>query len=277
MIDLDAYFRRIGYQGPRAPTLNVLRAIHARHPAAIPYEGIDVLLGRPVDIAPDAIFDKLVRRGRGGYCFEQNGLFKAVLVEMGYAVEAFLGRVLWFLGPDAPLPLRTHMAMRVTIDGQAWLADVGFGGTVMSAPLLMTEFEPQTTPNGVYRLTPIGNELKLEILSPSGWKPMVLIALQPQLDVDFIAPNWFTSTHPRSIFRNRLMACRATAEARYSLIDNRLTVRKSDGEWAQETLDRAALEATLHDVFAVDVTEEVRAAIGRVVWGLTPREQRRVR
>lgn len=265
-IDLDAYFRRIGYDGPRAPTLALLRALHALHPAAIPYEGTDVLLGRPIDIAPEAIFDKMVRRRRGGYCFEQNGLFRAVLVALGFDVEAYLGRVLWFLGPGDPLPLRTHMSLKVTVEDEGWLADVGFGGAVMSAPLRISDHEPQRTRDGTYRLTPLGPDLKLELQSTNRWIPMVMITPVPQLDVDFIAPNWYTSTHPRSTFRNRLLACRATADVRYSLINNRYTIRMASGEVRQSELDRPGLETTLRDVFAVEVGEELRAALERVVW-----------
>jgi len=266
MIDLDAYFRRIGYDGPREPTIEVLRALHALHPAAIPYEGIDVLIGKHIDISPEGLFDKLVQRQRGGYCFEQNGLFKFVLLQLGFSLEALMGRVLWFVGADGPLPLRTHMALRVMIDGEAWLADVGFGGAVMTAPLRIAERGPQPTSNGVFRITPVGDELKLEIESPNRWIPMVLIALQPQLDVDFIAPNWYTSTHPNSAFRNRLMACRATPEARYALLGNRLTIRKPNGDWTQTELDRAGLEALLRDVFNIEMTAELRASLDRVVW-----------
>ncbi len=266
MVDIDAYCQRIGYDGPYAPTLDVLRTLHALHPAAIPYEATGVLTGEPVDISASAIFDKLVRRRRGGYCFEHNGLFKHVLTRLGFPVEAYLGRVLWFIGPDAPLPLRTHMALRVIIDGQAWLADVGFGGAVMTAPLQIDNPNPQTTPNGVFRLSRIDGDLKLELQSHDRWLPMVLITPQPQLDVDFVAPNWYTSTHPGSLFRTRLLACRATPQARYALIGNRLTIREPSGEVIQTELDRAHLETTLRDVFSIQISDELRAAIDRVVW-----------
>ncbi len=267
MIDLDAYFRRIGYEGPRQPTLDVLRAVHRLHPAAIPYDGIDVLLGKPIDLAPQALFDKLVTRRRGGYCFENNGLFKQVLVQLGFSVEAFLCRVLWFLAPGDPLPLRTHMTLKITIDGEAWLADVGFGGGAMIAPLRLDERAPQTTANGVYRIAPDGAELKLELQSRERWLPMILFAPVAQLDVDFLAPNWYTSTHPRSNFRNRLMACRTLPDVRHALLNNRFTVRQPNGDAVHTELDRAGLETTLHEVFAIEVTDDVRAAVDRVVWG----------
>lgn len=266
MIDLDAYFSRIGYTGPRAPTLDVLRALHALHPAAIPYDGIDVLLDKPVDLAPDALFDKLVVRRRGGYCFENNGLFKEVLRQLGFKVEAFLCRVLWFLQPGDPLPVRTHMTLQVTIDGEPWLADVGFGGGALTSPLLLNERGPQITGNGVYRISPEGNELKLELQSRERWLPMVLFPPAPQLDIDFIAPNWYTSTHPRSTFKHRLMACRTFPRIRHALLNNRYTVRQPNGDAEHRELDRSELERVLGAVFDIDVTPELQAAIDRVVW-----------
>ena len=109
--DLDAYFARIGYAGPRAPTLPVLAALHRLHPAAIPFEAIDVLLGRPISLAPADIFAKLVTGGRGGYCFEQNGLFRLALTALGFGVTPLIARS-WYGRPlDQPRP-RTHMALR---------------------------------------------------------------------------------------------------------------------------------------------------------------------
>jgi N-hydroxyarylamine O-acetyltransferase len=133
MIDLDAYFDRIGYSGPREPTLEVLRALHRLHPAAIPFENIDVLLGHGIDISPAEVDAKLIGARRGGYCFEQNNLFERVLTALGFQVEGPLGRVVWMAPPAAPTPPRTHRALKIVLDGETWLADVGFGGAVLTA------------------------------------------------------------------------------------------------------------------------------------------------
>jgi N-hydroxyarylamine O-acetyltransferase len=162
------------------------------------------------------------------------------------------------------------MSMRVAIDGEDWLADVGFGGATMLAPIRLWETAPQETINGTFRLTPTGEgEVTLELKSPRRWMPMVLIALQPQLDVDFIAPNWFTSAHPNSTFKKRLMACRAMPTVRHTLSNNRYTIRTPDGVGEERLLDRAGLEAVLREVFDVEMTERLRAALERVVWGGT--------
>jgi arylamine N-acetyltransferase len=101
MTSLDAYFARIGYEGPRTSTLATLRALHELHPAAIPFEAIDVLLERGVDLSPEAVEAKLITARRGGYCFEQNGLFQRVLAALGFEVEPLIARAVWMAPPDA--------------------------------------------------------------------------------------------------------------------------------------------------------------------------------
>ena len=126
-IELDAYLARIGHDGPLAPDIATLAALHDAHVRAIPFEAIDPLLGRPVSLDLSAVQDKLVARRRGGYCFEQNLLFKAVLECVGFPVIGLAGRVRWMSPPGAPLGPRTHMFLRVDTPEGAYLADVGFG------------------------------------------------------------------------------------------------------------------------------------------------------
>src|ERR1044072_9448666 len=170
MIDLDAYFARIGYDGPREPTLDVLRALHALHPAAIPFEAVDVMLGVGVDLAPAVVDDKIITRRRGGYCFEQNSLFKRALLALGFQAEGLTGRVRWMSAPDDPPTARSHMAVRVTVGGERWLADVGFGGWVVTAPIRFDSPNAQCTPHEAYRLTDLGHTIRQEVQLPEGWK-----------------------------------------------------------------------------------------------------------
>lgn len=261
-LDLDAYCTRIGYDGPREATLATLQALHALHPAAIPFEAIDVLLGRGIDLDPQAVDAKLIHGRRGGYCFEQNGLFKRALLAFGFEVEALLARVLWAVPADAPPLPRTHMALRVMLDGEAWLADVGFGGCVMTAPLRMSDTAPQPTLHEDFRLTPVGRELLLSARLQDGWEALCSIALEPQLDVDFTVPNWFTATHPASPFRNMLMVARSGRDRRYALRNNRLTIRSADG-MEQRLLDPGQMEEALSDLFLLPVTPEWRPILER--------------
>lgn len=151
-VDLDAYFARIGYDGPREATLDVLRAIAFRHPDAIPFENLDVLLGRGISIVPADVDAKLIDAGRGGYCYEQNGLLKRVLQAMGFQVEGLMARVLWMAPEGAPPRPRSHQVLGVTIGGETWLADAGFGGCVLTAPLRLFSDEVQDSPHGKFRI-----------------------------------------------------------------------------------------------------------------------------
>src|SRR5262245_46685487 len=128
---LDAYLRRIGYRGPRAASPEALAALHEAHVAAVPFENLDILLGRTISLDLDALEAKIVSGRRGGYCFEQNTLFRAVLERLGFRVTSLAARV---RGGDVLRP-RTHMLLRVDLDEGPWLADVGFGGDGLVHPL----------------------------------------------------------------------------------------------------------------------------------------------
>jgi N-hydroxyarylamine O-acetyltransferase len=258
MTSLDAYFARVGYDGPRTPTLETLRALHRLHPAAIPFEAIDVLLGRPIDLAPEAVEDKLIARRRGGYCFEHNSLFRRMLEALGFEVEALLARVVWKAPPDSPPGPRTHMALKVTIEGEAWLADVGFGSRIFTEPLRLADERPQATRHERFRLTPSALGRQLEVELETGWAPAYVVGGERQVDMDFVAASWFTSTHPTSPFRSRLIVARTTPEARYGLAGSRLAVRSINGETRYEDLDAEGLERVLSQVFGLAVAPEWR-------------------
>jgi N-hydroxyarylamine O-acetyltransferase len=262
-VDLSAYCERIGYSGALMPTLETLRALQERHIAAIPFEAIDVILDRGVDLAPAAVDAKLIGRRRGGYCFEQNGLFRRVLLAIGFDVEGLIARVRWMAPPgSAPRPL-THMALRVTIDGTPWLADVGFGGNVPPAPLRMDRHVPQETRHGAFRLIPLGSGLVLQALLGDRWEPLYELHPHPAADADYEAGNWFTATHPSSHFRHRLTAARTGADARYSLLEGRLTIRRPDQAAQQEWLDADGIADALESIFGLTVEDEWRPALER--------------
>jgi N-hydroxyarylamine O-acetyltransferase len=263
MTDLAAYFARIGYDGPREPTLAVLRRLHALHPAAIPFEAIDCLLGRGIDISPEAVDAKLIAGRRGGYCFEQNSLFARVLGELGFPVTGFAARVRWNAPPGTPAQPRTHHVLRVTADGEDWMVDVGFGGCVMTAPLRLVPDLVQETDHDAYRLTAIEGGYALEVLREPGWVPAYDLSLAPRVPRDYEMANWFTSTHPSSLFRTNLLAGRTTDEARYGLLFNRFTVRPRGGQPTRAILSADEIETTLRDVFRLPVEPSWRPMIER--------------
>lgn len=262
-IELDAYCERIGYDGPCTPTLETLQALHRLHPDAIPFEAIDVLLGRGIDLAPAAVDAKLIHGHRGGYCFEHNTLFERVLSATGFQVERLLGRVLWNAPAGAPPGPRTHMTLRVTIDSVPWLADVGFGAVAPTAPLRMDTAEPQATDHEMFRVFPLGDQIRVQAWTGDRWRSLYELSPEPQLEADLEPANWYTATHPHSAFRTELYVTRATPSARYALSGTRLTTRLPDGHVAEECLDVAGIERALDEVFHLPVAPEWRALIER--------------
>jgi N-hydroxyarylamine O-acetyltransferase len=268
-INLDNYFARIGYQGPRAATLDVLRAIHRLHPAAIPFENLNPLTGRPVSLELEAVERKLVTQKRGGYCFEQNTLFANVLMQLGFKVKPLLARVVWGREPGTIAP-RTHMVLRVDIDGDAWIADVGFGGVTLTAPLRLTAGLAQPIPLGTFRLADAGHDtVYLEVQAPDdSWTRVYHVDLRGVEWVDYETSNWYTSTSPDSIFAHNLLACRVLPELRLALFNDQLSERDGEGQIVSERRLASAAEladclrerfgVNLEDIDIADVFERVR-------------------
>ena len=262
-VDLPRYLARIGYDGPVAPTLEVLRALQAAHIAAIPFEALDVLTGKGVDVDAGSVDAKLIDQRRGGYCYEQNGLFLRVLQAIGFDAEVRLGRVRWMMAEDAPTTARSHLVIRVMLDGRPWLADVGFGAAAPTAPLAMDDPDPQPTVHEAYRIRQSHGEWLVEALLGDSWKAMYVFDDVPQQPIDIAVSNWYTATHPSSHFRHQLIVARASDTARYVLRDNRLTIRFTDGRVEQSYLTADEIETALADIFLLPVRPHWRPAIAR--------------
>jgi N-hydroxyarylamine O-acetyltransferase len=243
-MDLDAYFRRIGYTGPRTPTPDVLRAICAAHPAAIPFENIDPLLGHAPRLSPPALQAKLVGQRRGGYCYEQNALLRLALLGLGMSVTSLAARVLWGSSPDAPARARSHMLLTVELPDATghrgpWLVDAGFGGHLIGTPMPLVPGLVQRTETGTERLTQDGEWMTLETELPGGWAPLYRFTLEPLLPVDYEPLNWFTGTHPGSMFCHNLLVESLTGVGRTGLLNDRLTIRPIDGPAETRRIDTA--------------------------------------
>jgi N-hydroxyarylamine O-acetyltransferase len=257
-VNLENYFTRIGYQGPRAATLEVLQALHQLHPRAIPFENLNPFTRRAVKLDHESIERKLVTQQRGGYCFEQNALFANVLMQLGFAVTPLLGRVLW--GREAgAIPPRTHMVLRVDINHEAWIADVGFGSVTLIAPLRLSAGAAQPSQLGTFRLADASHDaLYLEVQSrDESWARVYRFELQPVEWIDYETSNWYTSTAPDSIFLNSLIVCRVLAQSRLSLLNDQLTERAADGHIISERqLENADELATcLRDRFGLNTDD----------------------
>jgi N-hydroxyarylamine O-acetyltransferase len=250
---LENYLARIGHNGAAAANLETLKTLHALHPDAISFEALDSFLRRPVQIDLASIVAKLVEDKRGGYCFEQNLLFKAALKAIGFEVTGLAGRVRWMSPPDSPLGPKTHMMLRVDLADGPYLADVGFGACLLDAPLqLKTDIE-QTTAMGTYRLTQSDGLLSLGAKRQGGWRTMYVFDLHPQIQADYELGNWFTSTNPFIPLTSRLILERLAGERRYRLVDRAFSTEARDGDVITERTLRNAdeLGEVLRDTFKV--------------------------
>jgi N-hydroxyarylamine O-acetyltransferase len=228
-MDLAAYFRRIGYRGRYQPDLELLSALTLAHSQSIPFENLDVLLGRPIAIEPDALFQKLVVDGRGGYCFEQNGLFLEVLRELGFQVVPLSARVRLQRARDFTPP-RTHVFLRVELNGESWLTDVGVGGLSLTSPLRLATDSEQTTPHEPRRILREDGRLFHQVRFGAEWQDVCEFTLEEMPGIDRELANWYTSAHPNSHFKNRLLVARAAPDGqRLSILNDEFTQRDRHG------------------------------------------------
>jgi N-hydroxyarylamine O-acetyltransferase len=265
-IDLDAYFRRIGYSGSREPSLDTLRGIHLRHALTIPFENLDPLLRRTVHLDLASLERKLVHSGRGGYCFEQNLLLSHVLQRLGFRVTELAARVVWNAPPATVRP-RTHMLLRIELEDGPYVADVGFGGLTLTAPLRLAADIEQATPHETFRLIAGGDGFAMEALIQESWKPLYRFDLQPQLPPDYEISNWYVSTHPESHFTFALIAARPSTASRAALSNNQLTIYRAAAPPEQRILNSAAeLRTVLQETFGLTLpdTPDLGAALERL-------------
>lgn len=256
VISLDAYFARIGYTGDSKPNLENLQQLHARHTQIIPFENLDPFLRRPVHLDLASLEQKLIRNRRGGYCFEHNLLFAHVLRAMGYEVTNLAARVLWNQ-PDEAITPRSHMLLRVEIDGCDYIADTGFGALTLTAPLRLEVGTEQATPHEPFRLMPFGDEFLLQAKVDSAWRTLYRFGLQEQLQPDYEVASWYLSNHPRSHFVTSLMAARSAPGRRYTLRNTDLAVHDLRAGTERRTLaSPAALRAVLEDHFQLRLPDE---------------------
>ncbi|MFI7612307.1 arylamine N-acetyltransferase [Nonomuraea terrae] len=231
-LDLDAYLTRIGYGGPRTPDARTLRAVHLAHVRAIPFENLDVILGREILLDLGSLQDKLVTGGRGGYCHEHNLLFAAALERLGFTVTRHLARIR--LG-RRHLP-RSHATLTVQADGRTWLADVGFGGDGLVAPM---PFEDGATlESGPWRWR-LGRDDGFWVLHTGETELYAFRPDEPHFPSDFEVANFYVSRNPHSPFTRHVLVQRTTADARIRLQDHTFTT-------APDLTRRLTTELALH-------------------------------
>ena len=243
-LDLQAYLARIGYAGDLSPTRETLADLLRAHMIAIPFEALDVLLGRPIRLDIDSLQAKLVAARRGGYCFEHTTLFAAVLEALGYRFERHIARVVLMTALEDSA--RTHMFLVVDLPEGRFVADPGFGGPGTSALLPLTG-----EPVGAHRI--VRDEAHWVLVNDDA--PAWYSALDVVYRVDFEHGNHFTATHPDSPFVQRIMLSRFTPNGRIGVMNRAVTVIEGEARTTFELPDRRALRALLAERFDIDLPE----------------------
>jgi N-hydroxyarylamine O-acetyltransferase len=261
--DLKSYLRRINYTGEIAATFNVLTKVTEAHAKAIAFENIDAALSIPIQLSPETIFDKLVARNRGGYCFEQNGLLLWALESLGFDVKPVSGRVRLRFTDRSQVGPRTHVFLRVDIGKESFLTDVGMGSASLTGALKFIEDVEQETPHDTRRIVRDSNLWYHQVLYDGVWKDACEFTLEEMPPIDREIANWYTSTHPQSHFRDKLVAARARDNGeRLSLENFDFTIRPKKGEaMKRKLLNHSELIDVLRNEFGLQLSDEVGARI----------------
>jgi N-hydroxyarylamine O-acetyltransferase len=275
-LDLDAYLTRIGFDGERAPTAATLAALHRAHTTSIPFENLEIMLGRPIVLDLDSLQNKMIRAQRGGYCYEHVTVFAAALERLGFRFTALAGRVT--LGAEGTSRPRTHALIVVEFDDERrWLCDVGFGrGPLEPVELVASNEVDQDGWQLRLSSAPLGAET--EVFHPDewrlwqrssvdgtvGWLDRHVFTLDPQYPIDYAVANHFVSTSPRSPFTTRPFVQRFAADVQYVLDGTTWTTTNPDGSCATREVEIGDVPTLLVNIFGVELSGDDSA--GLVDW-----------
>lgn len=257
---LQRYLDRIGHVGPTDPTSDTLRGLHLAHATRIPFENLDVLLGRPIRLDLASLQRKLVDGGRGGYCFEHNLLFAAVLRTLGFRFTQLAARVRYRAHATPP---RTHMLLLVHCADADWIADTGFGGEGLLQPVAFAPLRETRQFAWTYRVAGASGEWTLQSQHADGWTDLYSFGLEPQLLPDYELANYYMSTHPDSRFTRTLTVQLPGTRVRAVLRDMEMT--EDDGNLVKATTlrDEAQRLEVLARRFGLRLPPDTRFAAGR--------------
>ena len=248
--EVDAYLSRIGHAGPRAPTVETLRALHRAHLAAVPFENLDIHAGRAIRLDRAALFHKIVEERRGGFCYELNGLFADLLSSLGFEVSLLSGRVARESGGFGPE--HDHLVLLVTAGGR-WLADVGFGRS-FHTPLSLDEPAEEAAEGLRYRAIDAGDGWRVESRAEGGAPgPEYAFTLEAQPFKAFTAMCDHHQSSPESHFTKQIVCSRPTARGRVTVSGRTLIIVEGDERRETALADDAAIEAALEEHFAIRV------------------------
>jgi N-hydroxyarylamine O-acetyltransferase len=255
--DQKAWLNRIGYMGPLAPTLETLNGLIFAHAHTISYETLDIMLGRPPKLDVPTLQTKMITGKRGGYCFEQNMLFRAALRSLGYRITSLQGRVIRGLAIDAPRPA-IHMLLQVELPEGPYLADVGFGNLAPTCALSLKPLVEQETPHEVMRFIDVGGELTLQARFKRGWEHIYRLIPYPRYDGEYEITNWYTATHPETPYQGNIIVAKpGPNRTRVTMYNARVTVRDAEGRADKRWLaNDCEYHDTLRGEFGLNMTDQ---------------------
>ena len=250
-MDVKAYLERIDYRGPLAPDAETLRGLQVAHLLAVPFENLSIHAGEPIVLEDGALFEKIVGRRRGGFCYEANGLFAALLRALGFEVSMLSAEVARADGSFSP-PF-DHMALLVTL-GRRWLADVGFGDCFLE-PLPLEGGGEYAQGRHVYRVEPDGERFVLSRREGGGeWEAQYRFTLRPHVYADFEEMCRYHQTSPESHFTKSRVCSRATPEGRVTLSGMRFIETARDGSRRERALaGEEEYAAALREYFRIEM------------------------
>lgn len=253
--DLEGYLNRIGYSGRVEPTIETLRAIHLHHAQAIPFENLNPFLRVPVVLDIDSLYQKLVLNKRGGYCFEHNLLLSEVLKLIGFNVKGLAARVLWNQ-PEGIITPRGHMLLLVEISKERYIADVGFGGLTLTAPLELNPDVEQRTPHEYFRLRASNADYVLEAKVQGIWKRIYSFGLHENFLADYEVTSWYLSNHPTSHFVTGLIAAMPFGNGRHTLRNIDFATHYLDGSHDRKRFEEVGqLRDVLENTFQITLPD----------------------
>jgi len=254
MLNVTAYLRRINYAGPAAPTLETLREIHRAHLFAVPFENLDIHVGRKIVCEEDAFLHKIISEHRGGFCYELNGALAALLRALGFQVTLLSARVARSDGGDSPE--FDHLTLRVDLH-ESWLVDVGFGDSFLE-PLRLQATLEQPQIGRIYRLKEVEGVFGLEVLAVDKWIREYSFRLQPHQLSEFAAMCHFHQTSPESHFTRKRICSLSTPEGRITLSDRTLIQTRKGVRQEQVLSGEDEWRMKLHELFGVTLPNDGR-------------------
>ena len=255
-MDVEQYLRRIEYDGPCQPSPETLRNLHRQHLFTVPFENLDIPLGRPIELDVEDFFDKIVRRRRGGFCYELNGLFAALLAEMGFRVQMLSARV---RREDGGFGREfDHMLLKVELD-EAWLADVGFGDSFVD-PIAFRAGGADDVNGHRYVVQPVADEWQLLREDERGTVPLYAFRDVAHELGDYGEMCRYQQTSPASHFTKSWVCSRATPDGRITLANMRLIVTRGSEREERQLRDEADVRNCLRELFEVEFEDSVSLA-----------------